>query len=59
MVHISGMQKNVLLENKKLENVSECGLRSAGGCCGRCLDRFAELQGIKIYSVLLSPSSSA
>ena len=25
MVHISGMQKNILLENKKLENV-ECGL---------------------------------
>ena len=34
MAHISGMQKNVLLENNKLEkilvNVGECGLRSAG-----------------------------
>ena len=29
MAHISGMQ-NVLLENKKVENISECGLPSVG-----------------------------
>ena len=43
MVHKPGMQ-NVLLENKKVENISECGLRSAG--FARRLDRFAELRAI-------------
>ena len=49
MVHISGMQ-NVLLENKKLENVSECGLRSARLWQ---VSWFAELQGIEILPEVL------